>query len=212
MPMHRAAQCLLGATAAAALLLAPAWAQGPQRFDFGRTATPQEIAGWNIDARPPGVGLPPGQGTVTQGKQIYAQQCASCHGDKGQGGIGDRLVGGEGTLATAHPVKTVGSYWPYATTLFDYIRRAMPFDHPESLTNDQIYAVAGYVLFMNHLVPQDAVMNADTLPRVRMPNRDGFTRPDPRPDVHDRACLSNCRPLVTASSPPPIQPNRPQVQ
>jgi cytochrome c len=178
------------------LLLAPAMGQESRHFDFGSTATPQEIAGWNIDARPPGVGLPPGQGTVAEGKQVYEQQCMACHGDNGQGGIGDRLVGGEGTLASAHPVKTVGSYWPFATTLFDYVRRTMPFDRPQSLTPDQVYAVAGYILFMNGLVKQDAVMDAKALPAVRMPNRDGFTTPDPRPDVHDRACLSNCRELV----------------
>lgn len=207
--MRRAAGALLAIAAATVISAAPLAAQQSQRFNLGRSATPQEIAGWDIDVRPPGVGLPPGQGTVADGRQVYAQQCASCHGDKGQGGIGDRLVGGLGTLSSEHPVKTVGSYWPYAATLFDYVRRAMPFTSPQSLTNDQVYAVTGYVLFLNDIVPQGAVMNAETLPKVQMPNRNGFIGPDPRPDVHDRACPSDCRPLA-ASAPPPIQPNRSQ--
>jgi cytochrome c len=211
--MRRITLSLLG-IATAALVAVPVLAQqqqqaSQQRFAFGQAATPQEIAGWDIDVRPPGVGLPAGQGTVAAGKQVYDQQCAVCHGDKGQGGMGDRLVGGMGTLASAHPVKTVGSYWPYAATLFDYVRRAMPFTNPQSLTNDQVYAVTAYVLFLNDIVPQNAVMNAESLPKVEMPNRNGFTTPDPRPDTHDRACMSGCRSL-TAATPPPIQPNRSQ--
>lgn len=156
------------------VLAGAAWAQP---YGIGRHATPEQIAGWNIDISPDGAGLPPGHGTAREGKAIYAQQCASCHGAEGEGGSvqpGPRLAGGRGTLMTAHPVKTVGSYWPYATTLFDYIRRSMPYNAPESLSADQLYAVTAYVLFLNGLVGEDAVLDVTSLPKVRMPNRDGF--------------------------------------
>ncbi len=155
---------------------------GAGRFGLGRPATPQEVAGWNVDIAPDGAGLPPGSGTAQQGEQVYAAKCASCHGTTGEGGIGDRLVGGQGTLATAKPVKTIGSYWPYATTVFDYVRRAMPFTNPQSLTNDELYAVTAYLLYLNKIIGKDTVMNAQTLPKVKMPNRGGFVG-DPRPDV-----------------------------
>ena len=161
----------------------PAPAAEPVRFGFGHAATPSEIAGWDIDVRADGEGLPSGHGSVRDGQKVYADNCAACHGDNGEGKIGDKLVGGFGTLATGKPVKTVGSYWPYATTLFDYIRRAMPFTAPQSLTPDQVYAVAAYVLFLNKIVPEDTVLDANSLPKVAMPNRNGFTSPDPRPDV-----------------------------
>ena len=125
---------------------------------------------------------PAGSGTVAHGREVYAGQCASCHGETGEGGLGDKLVGGKGTLASSKPVKTVGSFWPYAPTLFDYVRRAMPMNAPESLDNDDVYAVVGYLLNLNGLVPDDAVMDAKSLSAVRMPNRDGFVA-DPRPDV-----------------------------
>lgn len=143
-------------------------------YDFGRQATPDEIALWDIDVRPDGKGLPPGSGTVAEGKQVFADNCAACHGDNGVGGIKDRLVGGPGTLASANPVKTVGSYWPYATTLFDYIHRAMPYQAPGSLSNDDTYAVAAYILSLNGILPADGKLDRDSLPRVKMPNRDGF--------------------------------------
>ncbi len=162
------------------------------RYDLGRPATPQEIAGWNTDVLPDGTGLPPGQGSVKEGEALFAQSCAACHGATGEGKPMDRLVGGRGTLATAKPVKTVGSYWPYATTLFDYIRRAMPFSAPKSLTNDQVYAASAYILYLNGIIGEDAVMNAASLPKVRMPNRDGFISPDPRPDVHAKRCEKDC--------------------
>lgn len=130
-----------------------------------------------------GRGLPSGSGTYAQGKKVYEQQCLACHGAQLQGGIGDRLIGGRGTLNTATPVKTVESYWPYATTLFDYIKRAMPFTAPGSLTNDQIYAVSAYILGEADIIPKDEVIDAKTLPKVQMPNRDGFITTDPRPDV-----------------------------
>lgn len=163
-----------------------------QDYGLGRTATPAEIHGWNIDVEPDGHNLPPGSGTVADGARVYATSCASCHGAQGQGGIGPRLVGGIGSLATAHPVKTVGSYWPFATTVFDYIRRAMPFNQPESLSNDQMYAVVAEVLHLNGIVPRTAVMDRTTLPQVKMPNRDGFIWHDPRPDTHANACMTGC--------------------
>jgi S-disulfanyl-L-cysteine oxidoreductase SoxD len=154
-------------------VVSPALAQ-----NFGRPATPEEIKLWDIDVRPDGQGLPAGSGTVAQGKQVYEDNCAVCHGDKGQGGIKDRLVGGQGTLVSDTPVKTVGSFWPYATTLFDYIRRAMPYQAPGSLGADDTYAVAAYILNINGIVPSDGKLDKETLPKVKMPNRDGFV-PEP---------------------------------
>lgn len=163
-----------------AVLASSAQAEG--RFGFGRVPTAEEIAGWNIDIDRDGRKLPPGHGSVVQGRALFEAQCASCHGLRGEGGIGDRLAGGQGSLATPQPIKTVGSFWPYAPILFDYIHRAMPMNAPQSLTPDEVYAVVGYVLNLNGLVPDDAVMDAETLRAVRMPNRDGFV-PDPRPDI-----------------------------
>lgn len=171
----------------------PAPAVARVHYGIGEPASAADIAAWNIDVEPDGRNLPPGQGTVAEGAAIYAQTCAVCHGAQGVGKPAPRLVGGFGTLATAHPVKTVGSYWPYATTVFDYIRRAMPFSHPESLSNDQVYALVAYLLHLNGIVPANAVMNHRTLVAVRMPNRDGFTWHDPRPDVHASECMQDCR-------------------
>jgi mono/diheme cytochrome c family protein len=156
--------------------------QEQKGYGLGRTAADEEIGAWNIDVAPNGEGLPPGRGTVKQGAEVYAAKCAACHGPTGTEGPKDRLVGGQGTLATSKPIKTIGSYWPYATTLYDYIRRAMPFDAPQSLTADETYAVIAWLLFENHIIAEDDVMDAESLPRVRMPNRNGFV-PDPRPDV-----------------------------
>jgi len=169
----------------AVLAVAPAClrAQDAPPYGLGRSATPAELAGWDIDVRADGQGLPPGSGSVRDGLKVYAERCAVCHGDKGEGNPMDRLVGGTGTLASANPVRTVGSFWPYPTTLFDYIRRAMPFNAPESLAADQIYAVCAYLLYLNQIVAAEAVLDAETLPKVQMPNRNGFTSPDPRPDV-----------------------------
>jgi mono/diheme cytochrome c family protein len=160
-------------------------------YGIGHTATPAEIRSWNIDVAPDGRNLPTGNGSVARGKQVYGEQCSACHGAQGQGGLGDKLVGGQGTLATVVPVKTVGSYWPYATTLFDYIRRAMPFNAPQSLSNSDVYAVSGYVLFLNGLIDERAVVDARTLVDLKMPNRDGFIE-DSRPDVQDTACVVDC--------------------
>jgi cytochrome c len=161
----------------------PVRAAEPARFGIGHAATADAIAGWDIDVRADGRGLPAGHGNVADGRKIFAETCASCHGEKGEGEPADRLAGGFGTLATSKPVRTVGSYWPYATTLFDFIRRAMPYNAPESLTADQIYAVSAYILYLNKIVPEDAVLDASSLPKVAMPNRNGFTSPDPRPDA-----------------------------
>src|SRR5205085_12612753 len=126
-------------------------------------------------------GLPPGSGTVEQGAAVFAQKCVACHGPNGAGtASGDRLTGGIGTLTSDNPIKTVSSYWPYATTLFDYIRRAMPVTNPQSLQNDEVYAVAAYFLSIDNIVPKDAVLDAQSLPKVQMPNRNGFINWEPR--------------------------------
>jgi S-disulfanyl-L-cysteine oxidoreductase SoxD len=165
------------ALCAAMFATVPALAQAPQ---FGQEIAPAYIAPWDISIGPDGAGLPPGSGTASQGEAVYAAKCQACHGEKGVGGPNDALVGGIGSLAPGKsPVKTVGSYWPYATTLFDYIRRAMPFPETKSLTNDEVYAVSAYVLNLNGVVGTDEVLDAQSLPKVKMPNRDGFI-PFPR--------------------------------
>ncbi|WP_103174687.1 c-type cytochrome [Paracoccus sp. SY] len=166
---------VIGAT----LLAGPAWSEP---FGLGTPATPEQVEAWDISIGRNGENLPEGDGTVAEGKVVYEERCAAYHGEAGEGGIGDRLVGGQGTLATDKPVKTVGSYWPYAPTLFDYINRAMPMDAPQSLTVDEVYAVSAYLLFLNGIVPEDARMDAPALSAVVMPNRDNFV-PDPRPDI-----------------------------
>ena len=181
----------MAAAVVALALLAASDVRAQNPYGIGRTATPAEIAGWNIDVGRDGGNLPPGSGTVSHGRELFEQQCASCHGDKGQGGVGDQLVGGQGTLATAKPVRTVGSYWPYAPTLFDYIRRAMPQNAPQSLSNEDVYAVSAYILNLNGLLPADATVDAKTLAAIKMPNRDSFVS-DPRPDVKNPACTNGC--------------------
>ena len=181
-----------GALALAAMwaLSTPAAAQS--RYGIGHVATPAQVTAWNLDVSPDGRNLPVGQGSVSRGREVFANQCAACHGARGEGGsLGDKLAGGQGTLATPTPVRTIGSYWPYATTLFDYVRRAMPLNAPQSLSNEDVYAVAGYVLFLNGLVAEDAVVSAKTLTQLKMPNRDGFVA-DPRPDVRNAGCQRDC--------------------
>jgi cytochrome c len=178
--------------AAAVLALACATsAQAQSPYGIGRPATPAEIAGWNIDIHRYGNNLPPGSGSVSHGHEIFDQQCAACHGAKGEGGVGDRLVGGQSTLATPEPVQTVGSYWPYAPTLFDYIRRAMPQNAPQSLSNDDVYAVSAYILNLNGLLATDATLDAKMLSAIKMPNRGMFVG-DPRPDVKNPECMTDC--------------------
>jgi cytochrome c len=150
-------------------LVVSAWA-----YEFGRPATPDEIKLWDIDVRPDGAGLPQGIGTVEHGREVYRDNCEVCHGATGEGGIKDRLVGGEGSLASSKPLKTIGSYWPYATTVFDYIRRAMPYPIPGSLSTDDSYAVTAHILGLNGIIPADGKLDQDTLPKIKMPNRDGF--------------------------------------
>ena len=154
-------------------------AQQPARFGIGRVATADEIKKIDIDVMPDGRGLPPGRGTVAEGATIYAAKCASCHGATGQGGTAERLVDRESgknwDFATnAKLVKTVGNYWPYATTLYDYTYRAMPFMQPGTLTPNETYALTAYILALNKIVPEDAVMDQTTLPKVMMPSRDKF--------------------------------------
>ena len=168
---------LLAAGAIAAAAITPR----ALAYDFGWPAAPDEIELWDIDVRPDGKGLPDGSGTVAQGKRVFADNCAACHGDTGQGGIKDRLVGGQGTLASDKPIKTVGSFWPYATTLFDYIHRAMPYPTPGSMSNDDTYAVVAFILSLNGIIPTDSKVDRASLPNIKMPNRDGFI-PDPEFD------------------------------
>jgi len=191
----------IAAGVAAVLLIAGATiADAGQRYGFGQPATQTQIAGWNIDVNGlTGAGLPPGHGSVAQGQQIFEARCAVCHGDFGEGaGRYPVLAGGQGTLTAERPLKTVGSYWPYAPTLYDYVRRAMPFPAPQSLTNDQVYAVVAYILNLNNIVPSSAVLDAKSLAAIKMPNRDGFEastwKHDTRPVLHTVACMKNCKP------------------
>jgi len=164
----------------AAMMIVIATPAMSQNAQFGQPITPADIAGWDISIATDGTGLPPGRGTATQGEAIYAAKCAACHGDKGAGRPNDQLVGGIGSLAPDKvPMKTVGSYWPYATTLFDYVRRAMPFQDTKSLTNDELYAVSAYILNLNGILGREETLDAQSLPKLRMPNRDGFV-PFPR--------------------------------
>jgi S-disulfanyl-L-cysteine oxidoreductase SoxD len=155
------------------MLAAPALAQqGPK---LGKPVAAEDLASWDISIGPDGAGLPPGRGTVKDGEAVFAAKCQGCHNEKGAGTPNDRLAGGQGSLPGPKPaVKTVGSYWPYATTLFDYIRRAMPLYESKSLTSDEVYGVVAYLLNLNGVVADDATMDAQTLPKVAMPNRDGF--------------------------------------
>ena len=164
-------------------------------FNLGTIATAEQVAGWDIDVRPDGKGAPIGSGTAFDGEEVYAERCASCHGNFGEGV--DRwpvLSGGFDTLSSHDPVKTVGSYWPYASTAYDYIYRAMPFGESQSLTFDETYAIVAYLLYMNDIIEEDFVVSNDNIGTIEMPNRGGFSMPDPRPDgqMAGEPCMQNC--------------------
>src|SRR5207244_10076278 len=162
-PLIFAALLALGSSAA--------FAQGP---NLGKPIDPAELAAWDISILPDGTGLPAGSGTAAQGAPIYAQKCALCHGEGGKGGISTAVVGSPPMTSMSSP-KTIANFWPYSTTLFDFIRRAMPYHAPRSLSDDEVYALTAYLLAANKIIGEGDAMNAQTLPKVRMPNRDGFT-------------------------------------
>ena len=180
--LARQARSLLGRVALGWLACSLAGLAQSPKYGVGRAPTSEELKAWSISVAPDGSGLPEGKGTVAEGKQVYDRRCAECHGNIGQGAESSALVGGQGSLASDAPKKTVGSYWPYATTLWDYTNRAMPFDTPGVLSDDQVYAVVAYILHLNGIISETDEMNAETLPEVKMPNRDGFVA-DSRPDV-----------------------------
>jgi len=160
--MHKLLAFLFGA--------AVVFGQSP---NLGKPISPSEIAAWDINILPDGTGLPPGGGTPAEGARVYAAKCAACHGPEAKGGVNARLVGGE-PIKTIEAEKTIANFWPYSTTLYDYIRRAMPWTKPRSLTNEEVYALTAYILSLNKIIGEGDTMNAQTLPKVRMPNRDGF--------------------------------------
>ena len=168
-----------------------------RKYNIGKLATKTEVAGWDIDVRPDGVGAPKGSGNAIDGEEIYVNRCASCHGDFGEGV--DRwpaLVGGDGTLASHDPEKTTGSYWPYASTIFDYVYRSMPFGEAQTLTHDETYKIVAYLLNMNEIIDEDFVLSEKNIGKIKMPNASGFSLPDPRPDVtkykDGQPCMKNC--------------------
>jgi cytochrome c len=172
----------------------------PGAYGLGVPPTDAEIAGWAIDVRPDGKGLPPGSGTVDHGADVFSQQCAPCHGTFGEGVDRYPKLAEGSALTGDQPVKTLGNYWPYATTVWDYINRAMPFPAPHSLSADDVYAITAYLLNLNNIVPDNFVADQNSLPKVKMPNRDGFILLDPRPDTKATRCMSNCAADVKISS------------
>lgn len=167
----------------------------PDKPRFGKPVSEADLAAWNIDIRTPdGHGLPSGRGSVAQGRQVYAAKCAACHGADAKGGpvFPGTMVGGIGSFKGAPRILTPGSMYPYAPILFDYVRRSMPMDRPQTMTNDEVYAVSAYLLNLNGLVPADAVLDAQSMPKVQMPNRDGFLIDD-RPDTQATRCMTNCK-------------------
>ncbi|MDZ7747775.1 MAG: c-type cytochrome [Halofilum sp. (in: g-proteobacteria)] len=186
-----------GLAALLALALVPAAAAQARDYGLGRTPSEAEIARWDIDIRPDGKGLPKGSGTAKEGEAVYIEKCASCHGDFAEGaGRYPALIGGEGSLDTNEPVKTIGSYWPFASTVWDYVHRAMPFGNAQSLTDDETYALTAYLLYANQLIEYDHTLNQDNLADVTMPNEDGFHRKE-RPEFPDeQACMADCKESV----------------
>ena len=191
--------CALGLVALALLAAGPAAAQDLSQL--GRPATPAEIAAWDIDVRPDGAGLPEGSGDVVTGEEIYDAQCSMCHGVFGEGvGRWPVLMGGFGTLDDTRPVKTIGSYWPYLSTVWDYVHRAMPFGAAQSLSDDEVYAVTAYLLYLNDLVDDDFVLSAEALAETRLLNEEAFYLDD-RPEVElprfsREPCMASCKDAV----------------
>lgn len=188
----------LAALACAALLAAQAPAFAQQNLALGRPALPAEIAAWDIDVRPDGVGLPPGKGSVKEGERLFLEQCAACHGEFGEGaGRWPPLAGGVGTLKGENPEKTSGSYWPYASTLFDYVHRAMPFGNAQSLEPDQVYALTAFLLSMSDVVPDSFVLSKENFPTIKLPNAGGFYDDDrettERKFWNHEPCMKNCK-------------------
>ena len=170
-----------------------------RKLDIGRVATPQEIAGWDIDVRPDGQGLPPGAGAVKAGEAVYMAKCAACHGEFGESaGRWPQVAGGAGSLKSDDPVKTVGSYFAHLSTVFDYVRHAMPFGDAQSLTNDELYAVVAYMLFLNDIVDEKFVLSKETFGKVKMPNAGGFYDDDRETSEkafwNPKPCMANCKP------------------
>lgn len=165
-------------------------------YNLGELATAEEIAGWDIDVRPDGLGAPVGFGNAIDGEEVYAELCAACHGDFGEGvDRWPQLVGGEDTLNTFDPVKTTSSYWPYASTMYDYIYRAMPFGEAQSLTHDETYQIVAFLLYMSDIIDEDYDLSHQNIGSVEMPNRDNFFLPDPRPDaqtIGSQPCMTQC--------------------
>ena len=205
--MSRSSEVALLALAAVVATFLSAAAMGASpRFGFGQPATAAEIAGWDIDVRPDGTGLPPGRGSVPAGQAIYDAKCANCHGTFGESNAYLQIAGGVGSLGKDPPLRTTGSKLNYATTLWDYINRAMPFEAPKSLAPDDVYALTAYVLNLNDIVPADAVLDQTSLPLVKMPNRDGMTTAhgfmvrDGKPDTRNVACMTNCAAEIRVAS------------
>jgi cytochrome c len=163
----------------------------PGHYGIGTTPTQAQIEGWSIAVRPDGQGLPPGKGSVREGAEVYVDQCAACHGTFGEGETRYPKLAG-GSLKGERPEPTVGNYWPFATTLWDYINRAMPFPSPHALNADQVYAMTAYILSLNNIVDNNFVADRDSLPRVKMPNHDRFIWQDPRPDTAAKECMKDC--------------------
>jgi cytochrome c len=184
---------LLAVTAARGLARADTLGAGAPRYHLGRPATDADIAVAGISVGPDGRGLPRGAATAREGRPLYESICAGCHGLRGEGnGTYPALVGGQNTLKSAHPILTIGSYWPYATTVWDYVNRAMPYQNPGTLAPQQVYALTAYLLYLNKIVGERQIIDQRTLPLIRMPNRNGFVA-DPRPDVPENRHPGNAQ-------------------
>lgn len=173
-----------------------------EKLGLGQPTTAEQLRGWDIDVRGDGAGLPPGSGTAALGKALFAERCMKCHSEGGQGGaVGPALKGGQGSLATSAPLKTIGSYWPYAPTIFDYVRRSMPMGQAQSLTPDEAYALTAYLLYINGIVGDLSFeASPQTLPAVKMPNRDGFIMDDRESSEASfwtiKPCMAKCAPIA----------------